>query len=279
LKPIVLFFLFLHLFFSAGICASTPDESFIYDRYEKVLVTYVDARGMVDYKKLKANREELRSFLHALDILESGNYEAWSEDEKIAFWINVYNALTIEVILDNYPINASFLKSLRYPKNSIRQIPGVWDKITFRIMGRTLTLDFIEHQILRKEFKEPRIHVALVCAAKGCPALRREPYKGEILHEQLDEQARGFLSDRRKFFIVKANRLVFLSPIFKWFVKDFASSYKAKTGFKGHDPREKTVLSFISLHLGDEDRKFLEEESYRIKYLKYDWTLNEKESQ
>lgn len=278
MKPIVLFFLFLHLFFSAGICAATPEESFIYDSYEKVLVTYVDARGMVDYKKLKANREELRSFLHALDILEFENYEAWSEDEKIAFWINVYNALTIEVILDNYPINASFLKSLRYPKNSIRQIPGVWDKITFRIMGRTLTLDFIEHQILRKEFQEPRIHIALVCAAKGCPVLRREPYKGEMLPEQLDDQARRFLSDRRKFFIVKANRLVFLSPIFKWFVKDFSSSYKAKTGFKGHDLGEKTVLYFISLHLGDEDRTFLKEESYKIKYLKYDWTLNEKES-
>jgi len=278
LKPIVLFFLFLHLFFSAGICAPAPDENFIYDSYEKVLVTYVDARGMVDYKKLKANREELRSFLHSLDILESEDYETWSENEKIAFWINVYNALTIEVILDNYPIKASFLKSLKYPKNSIRQIPGVWDKITFRIMGRLLTLDFIEHQILRKEFQEPRIHIALVCAAKGCPVLRREPYKGEMLPEQLDDQARRFFSDRRKFFIVKANRLVFLSPIFKWFVKDFASSYKAKTGFKGHDSREKTVLSFISLHLGEEDRKFLEEESYRIKYLKYDWTLNEKES-
>src|SRR3990172_4988462 len=118
---------------------------FSYENYAHVLRTYIDDRGMVDYKNLQQGRDK----------------------KRIAFWINSYNALTLEAILNHYPIRPSVLKSLVYPQNSIRQIPGVWDELQFSVVGRAVTLNQIEHEFLRKEFNEPRIHFALVCASKG----------------------------------------------------------------------------------------------------------------
>ncbi len=145
-------------------------------------------------------------------------------------------------------------------------------------MGKEITLDYIEHKILRREFQEPRIHMALVCAARGCPPLRQEPYMAEMLNDQLDDQTRRFLSEPNNFMIDKEKRLVYLSAIFKWYGKDFIGSYVPETGFKKRNRKEKAVLYFISLYLQEKDRKYLEKRSYRIKYINYDWTLNENEN-
>jgi hypothetical protein len=174
-------------------------------------------------------------------------------------------------------VESSF-RTRKYPRNSIRQISGVWNKIKFPVMGKEITLDHIEHKILRQEFQEPRIHVALVCAARGCPPLRQEPYKAEMLKGQLDDQTRRFLSERNNFFIDKKQRLVYLSAIFKWYGKDFIGSYEPLTGFKKRNRKERAVLHFISLYLQEEDREFLEAGFYKIKYLNYDWALNEQDN-
>jgi hypothetical protein len=237
----------------------------------------VDEEGRVNYKKLKENETKLMAFLHALESLESEIYRTWYQEEKIAFWINAYNALTLEAILENYPIKSSFFKSLRFPKSSIRQIPGVWNTMTFPVMGEELTLDFIEHQVLRKNFHEPRIHMALVCAAQGCPPLRQEPYEGETLSEQLNDQVQRFLSDKRNFFIDKKKGIINLSSIFKWFGEDFLTPDSSEERFEGHKPKEKAVLNFISRYLSEEDNKFLRKDSLTVKYLDYDWALNEQE--
>ena len=252
------------------------DSSFSYQNYKTVLKTYVDGKGFVDYRGLKNNSGELDAFLSLLANIESENYQSWTVPDKIAFWLNAYNALTLKTIIEHYPIKSSFFKSLTFPKNSIRQISGVWDKIMFSVIGEEMTLDHIEHQILRKEFIEPRIHTALVCAAKSCPPLRNEPYNGENLNSQLEDQTKKFLFSQKNFLIDNKKHTIYLSSIFEWFGEDFLAGYSSQDEFKIRNPEENAVLNFISLHIPANLKKFLWDPSYRIKYMKYDWNLNEK---
>jgi hypothetical protein len=249
-----------------------------FDDYGAILTSNVDDRGMVDYKGLKANRKPLDNFLLSVSRLDLKLYEGWNDKEKIAFWINAYNALTLKAIIDHYPIQASLLKSFVYPKNSIRQIPGVWDKLTFAVMGRDMTLDGIEHETLRAKFNEPRIHVALVCAAMGCPPLRNEPYTGAKLDSQLDDQAAKFLKNPEKFRIDRNNKKVYLSPIFDWFGQDFVKTYGADKEFSGFSEKERAVLNFVGRHLAPADKAYFLKGGFSIEYLKYDWSLNEKKT-
>ncbi len=242
--------------------------------FEKILKNHVDNNGMVNYKALKAKPDNLDSFINIIANLNPDEYETWDHNAKVAFWINCYNALTLKVIIYNYPIKSSFFRSQRYPSNSIRQIPGVWKKITFTVMGKKLTLDEIEHRILRKRFDEPRIHMALVCAAKGCPPLLNEPYRPKELDRQLAQQSRKFLSDPLKFRM--DNNTVYLSPIFKWFADDFVSKYGSNKDFAQYKEPAASVLSFISGYLEGAVQQLLKSsEPLKIKYLQYNWTLNE----
>jgi hypothetical protein len=234
--------------------------------------------GLVDYKGLKANPQELQRYLDDLASLKESEYAPWSREDKIAFWINAYNALTIKAVVDNYPIQPSFPASLRFPKKSIRQIPGVWDELRFVVMSRRMTLNDIEHETLRKKFQEPRVHMALVCASIGCPVLRGEAYTGSNLERQLKEQTRAFLATPSKFRAEPDARHVFLSPIFKWFGQDFVASDLPAQGFEGRAASERAVLNFISRHIDEKTVDFLRNGKYAVKYLDYDWSLNEKGS-
>lgn len=258
-----------------GAALGSTAWAFGYGDYAIVLRTYVNDRGMVNYKGLKADGKSLNAFTAAMENLDPQAYDKWTEKEKIAFWINAYNALTLKVIITHYPIQPSFLASLRFPKNSIQQIPGVWDKLRFGVMGRKMTLDEIEHETLRKEFNEPRIHMALVCAAMGCPSLRNEPYTGDQLEAQLDDQTYRLLQNPLKFRIDQGGGRVYLPSIFKWFGKDFVKTYGTDRKFAGHDEAEGAVLNFVSQHLEGEERRYLATGGYDIEYLDYDWSLNE----
>lgn len=258
-----------------GVSTAHAGGSFSYADYAEILNTLVNDRGLVNYKKLKANRQKLDSFTRSLAKVDPKEYEHWSRTDKIAFWINAYNSLTLQAILNNYPIKSSFFRSLRFPRNSIRQIPGVWDKLTFSVMGRDTTLDSIEHDTLRAKFEDPRVHMALNCASMGCPALRKEPYTGADLSAQLDSQTTRILNNPAKFRIDRAERTVYLSPIFKWFGNDFVKKYGTEKKFTGFSEAESAVLNFVSAYLKPEDRSFLEKGSFSIDYLEYDWSLNE----
>jgi len=255
--------------------AEGAGRGFSYDAYAAALKAYVDDQGMVNYRELKANSGQLDAFAAAVGNVDPKVYQGWGEAEKIAFWINAYNALTLEAIIRHYPIRSSFGRSLIYPRNSIRQIPGVWTKLRFMVRGRQMTLDEIEHQVLRKEFAEPRIHTALVCAAMSCPPLRNEPYVGAGLAEQLDDQTRRFLRHPQKFRLDRENRRVYLSSIFKWFGEDFVRSYGTEAKFAGYGETQRALLNFISNYLDEADRKYLAGEKPRVRYLSYDWSLNE----
>lgn len=249
---------------------------FNYDDYAEVLTTYVDDQGMVHYRGLKARPQKLNAFVTRIGNLSRDTYNTWDQKERVAFWINAYNAITLKAIIRNYPIKSSWAKSLKYPKNSIRQISGVWDKLKFKVRERSMTLDGIEHDTLREYFNEPRIHVALVCAAMGCPPLRNEPYVGEKLDVRLDDQTRKFLRSRKKLRIDRGAGRVYLSPIFKWFGEDFIKTYGTSREFTDHGREERAVLNFVSRYLDEGDKEFLSKKRYKIKYLDYNWSLNER---
>lgn len=246
--------------------------------YAATLKRFVDEQGLMNYRALQADRVQLDAFAANVGALDRAVYESWPEAEKIAFLLNAYNALTLEAILANYPIKPSLTGAALYPKNSIRQIPGVWDRLEFQLLGQTATLDMIEHQMLRKQFNEPRIHLALVCASIGCPTLHNEPYEATRLNEQLDDQTRKLLADPRKFKLDRQARVVYLSPLFKWYGSDFVKRFSAEQP-AGHGAAERAVLNYFGSLLNPDDRGFLGKEKFKIKYLDYDWSLNEPEDE
>lgn len=241
------------------VAASKP---FNYRDYAEVLQTYVSDRGLVDYSTLQANREQLDRFNQSLCTVTPETYQGWNETEQIAFLINAYNAFTLQSIIDRSPLT-----------ESIRDIPGVWKRRKFALAGAEKTLDNIEHDILRRDFNEPRIHVALVCAAISCPPLRNEPYLPERLDAQLEEQTTKFAASPHGLRLDRQDNRVYLSSIFKWYGADFKENYGIEDKFDGNDT-QRAVLHYFSSQLEPEAREFLEEGDYNVKYLDYDWSLN-----
>ncbi len=261
-----------------NISANATTQNYSIANLDALLHEYVDGEGRVDYRRLKDHRAPLDRFVNSLAGLEVSAITAWPEAARIAFWINAYNAIALQRILDHYPIKrGGIVSGLRFPENSIRQIDGVWDKITTHVAGRDMTLDHIEHEILRKEFREPRVHAALVCAAKGCPPLRAEVFTEEKLSAQLDDQSRRFLGAPHRFQIDREKKIVRLSPILKWYGGDFTSVYNAAGAIQGHSADENAVLEFARRYVGPEDAKFLFENTYRVEFLDYNWSLNEQD--
>ena len=245
------------------------------ERYDAALKAHVNGAGLVNYKALKADSSDLDAYLQSVGDLTPTTYAAWSEAEKISFWVNVYNAYTLKAIITNYPIKSSFFKSALYPKNSIRQISGVWDGLEWSVMGRKLTLDHIEHQEIRAKFNEPRVHAALVCAALSCPPLRNEAYRGDALEAQLDDQMRDWLADPTKFKIDRRDATVYLSQIFDWFGGDFVAKFGTAAHFAGFDETERAVLNAASQYVSEADAEYMRTADIDLDYLSYDWTLNE----
>ncbi|MGB3495809.1 MAG: DUF547 domain-containing protein [Elainellaceae cyanobacterium] len=238
-------------------------EPFSYEPYAEVLQVYVDEGGQVDYEALQQNRQQLDQFNASIGAVSAATYESWSDEQKIAFLINAYNSFTLQSIIDQDPI-----------KPSIRDIPGVWRIRTFDIAGQSKTLDNIEHQTLRTEFNEPRIHAALNCTALSCPPLRQEPYTAEQLDQQLDQQVEQWLSSPYGVQIDRDAGEVKISEIFDWFGEDWLTDYGVEAGFTGSD-KERAALNFMTQYLDDDDAAYLEAGDYQVKYLDYDWSLNQ----
>ncbi|MBI4054879.1 MAG: DUF547 domain-containing protein [Elusimicrobia bacterium] len=214
--------------------------------------------GLVDYRGLRENPELLRRYLRSLASVDSAEYASWKRGKQLAFWINAYNSQALQIVADHYPIRPRFPKSWAYPKNSIQQIPGVWKEIYFDMAGRRVALDDIEHEILRKGFREPRIHFALVCASLGCPKLQPKPFEASRLEQQLEQAAREFIQDPKKAHWESRRRILRLSPIFSWFGEDFGN------------PQH-----FILRYLPEEPQRRLSRGAWKIEWLEYDWSLNE----
>ena len=206
--------------------------------------------GVVDYQGFKNEGAKLDQYLK---ILEKVDTNRLSRNEQFAFYVNAYNAWTIKLILSGYP----GIKSIKDLGSAFR---SPWKKKISYIDGDILTLDNIEHDILRPRFKDPRVHFAVNCASKGCPPLRSEPYEGSVLDQQLDEMTGAFINQPEMNRLEGRN--LYVSSIFKWFSKDF----------------NKEVIGFFLKYADGDLKKGLEanKERIKIKYLDYDWSLNGK---
>jgi hypothetical protein len=221
---------------------------------------------------------EVHEIIDAFRNIDKKTYSAWSQDDKMAFWINAYNLEMTKIILDNYPIEPSRMLLLFWPPNSIRHIKGIWDEHKFIMLGEEFTLKAVEDQVFKKEFNEPRIYLAISYASASGPPMRNEAYCGLNLSQQLDDQAKRFLAGSHAFRIDRENKIVYLSSILKtsWHGQDFMAKYGIDLKFKQQEPEVRAVLNFLTKYLTPEQTDFLETANYAIEYMIYDWTLNER---
>ncbi len=252
---------------SAGRVEPLPNAS-----WGRLLTEFV-SDGRVDYEKIKQHPDLLQQSIREFAGISRQTYGEWDRKRQIAFWINAYNLFTIEAIVDKYPPKGW---NLLYPKVSIRQIGGIWEKTVYRTAGQVVSLGQIEHAILSGVFKEPRTHFALVCASLGCPPLSPIPYEGETLEQMLDQQARKYLADLEHGLRWDAERrTLYLSQIFSWFGKDFFYYFTIHKLFQDLPPEKSYSLNFIWEYIPDELKKSLTEGAFRIEYMAYDWSLND----
>jgi len=216
--------------------------------YAGLLEKYVK-HGRIDYRGFKTEEAELERYLKVLEETDSDQLD---RNEQFAFFINVYNAWTIKLILSGYP-GVTTIKDL----GSTFKTP--WKKKIARIDGQVITLDNIEHDILRPRFKDPRVHFAINCAALSCPPLIPEPYRGSTLDRQLDASSRAFVNNPERNYL--KGKSLHVSRIFKWFGEDF-----------NHD-----VTGFFMKYADGDLKSELEANrgKIKVKYLHYDWSLND----
>lgn len=256
-----------------------PIVSF-HSKCASILENYVDAEGMVDYKTLKRKKLELNQLLDKFAKLNPDEYNSWPQEDKIAFWLNAYNIKMLKIIVDNYPIESSRILRVFWGPDSIRHIDrniGGISKQKLIVMDEEFTLAEIESRFFRKQFDEPRVFFAISHASLSSPPLRNEPYYGYRLYEQLDDQAKKFLSSPLAFRIDKEKQRVYLSAILQptWYGKEFISKYGIDRKFKDHQPAGRAVLNFTTNYISEQDVFFLERGNYSIKYITYNWTLND----
>ena len=251
----------------------------INEAYEKLFnPNLVTDDGLVRYGNLRRKRNDLIQATNELKRLNPAVLMSLSKEQRIAFWINTYNACTLKLIIDNYPIEPK-LYMIFYPDNSIMQISGNWrTKHFFDIQGLEYNLEEIEQEFLMKRYKDPRLCFALSYASMGGAVLRNEPYAAEKLDEQLDDQVRKYLQSSKGFGLDKEKNILHLSTLFSMYNhKEFFlnSDYAKIKKFRTRKPEEQAWLNFIINYLPKEDIRYLEAESFEVKLIKYDWLLNE----
>jgi hypothetical protein len=236
---------------------------------DQILDLYV-RDGYVYYRALKV---EHARFDGHVGSLASVAVDRLSRDEQIAFWINAYNALVLDTVIDHYPIPA---RTADYPPRSIRQVPGAFERLQHRVGGRTLTLDQIEQTIL-PAFHDPRLYLALGRGAVGSGRLRSEAFDPVRLEAQLTEVASECLSRPQCAQLDREAGIVAISSIFSWREKDFVAAYAAAAPdvFAGRSPIERAVLAFIGPKLLTMERELLAKKQFQLAYAPFDWSLND----
>ncbi len=216
----------------------------------------------VDYAAIQQQRATLASYLKQLSQITQAEFAAWDNASQLAFLINAYNAWTVELILTKYP-----------DIDSIKELGGLfssaWDKSFISLLGKTLSLNDIEHTLIRgrEGYNDPRIHFALNCASIGCPALREEAYTGAMLEQQLAQQTQRFLADSSRNYV--KGDTVYLSAIFKWYGDDFTK------GFAGANSVDEFLLLYpAAIKLNSRQQTQAQQRQLEIKFLTYDWSLN-----
>ena len=237
MKVLFLFFSFL-LIFSAH-------SQVAHSKWDALLKTHVSKLGTVNYKGFKTDQAKLTAYL--LDLESNVPSAAWSKNETMAYWINAYNAYTVQLMVKNYPLKS--IMDLKYNGKS------AWDYKWIKIGTETLSLNDIEHVKLRKKYKDARIHFAVNCASFSCPVLLNSAYIATKLEAQLEAQAILFINDPKRNQISASSAKV--SQLFEWYQDDFTTGGK-------------TVIDYLNKY-----SKTKIKAGTNISYLSYNWNLNE----
>jgi Protein of unknown function, DUF547 len=237
--------------------------------FDQILDSYV-RDGLVYYRALKVDRGKLDAYLN---MLGSASIDKLSRDERLAFWLNAYNAAVLRTVIDHYPIQT---RSSDYPPRSIRQIPGAFERLPHHLAGRTLTLDQIEQTVLL-EFNDPRVYLALGRGALGGGRLRSEAFSAEQVDKQLTEVANECISRTECVQIDRDAGKVNATAIFSWREKEFVAAYadKAPPTFSNRSPIERAVIAFVGPKLLTIEKEFLDKNTFQVAYKPFDWHLND----
>lgn len=252
----MLLLLALFLVAAAGPASAALDEATA--AWDTLTGRYVVDDRWIDYAAWHASADDMAALSAVVDAFETIDPSTLDRDDRLAFWINVYNAVTVELVLEHYPLD------------SIKDIDGggllgsPWKLERVTIGGRALTLDQIEHDIIRGEFDDPRIHFAVNCASVGCPPLAARAYVGDRLDEQLDAATRRAVDDPTWVDLSGCtgsygDGVIHLTKIFEWYRDDFGG--------------EDGVRAFLARHRPD-DALRLRNTNCALRSMDYDWTLN-----
>jgi hypothetical protein len=241
--------LILYVLLTASLQAAEFDHS--HASLDTVLKRFV-TNGLVDYAALKASPEALDGYLNQIASVSKKDFRSWTEEQQLAFLLNLYNTQTLRLIIDHYPV-----KSINDLGNVFR---SPWERPIVRLFARRTTLKHLEDDL--RDYQMPEIHFAMVRASLGGPELRNEPYAAANLQHQLIDQGRRFLAGSSKNSVDAKKRIVHLSPIFKWFKADFVK----KSG---------SIPEFIQFYLSPELSEQISQGSFKIQNTEYDWSLND----
>jgi hypothetical protein len=230
-----------------------------------VIVAQNGSASRVDYAGFRAEQSKLEAYLDGLSSVTEAEYRGWTRVQRLAFLINAYNAFTVKLVLTRHPD----LKSIKDLGSLLR---SPWKKAFFMLLGAERSLDDVEQGMIRAPgaFDDPRIHFAVNCASIGCPMLRDQAYVAERLDAQLEESARRFLGDRSRNRYDAASGELEVSRIFDWYKADFDKGYRGIG----------SVAEFLARHAdaladGASARDLVRQGRVKIRYLDYDWTLND----
>lgn len=242
------------------LCFGLAAQSFNFKEYNRVLQTYVDSAGFVDYKGILENEKKtIYALVDQLNQFSPKSHPKKFKTKKaeMVYWINAYNVYIIKTIIDEYPIESI---------KDITLIGALIWKRGHAIGGEELSFDNIEHDILRKQFMEPRIHFAINCASYGCPILQNEAFTTKNLEHLLKKGTVDFFNGERNFRIDHDEKTVYLSSILDWFSEDFYN-----------EDKNETILDFVVRYAPKEIAAEVEKikSDYSVSYIPYDWKLNE----
>jgi hypothetical protein len=223
-----------------------PAAQVDHSAFDALLASYVQADG-VRYAEWHASTPDRVRLDEYLAVLAAAEPSKLTRYQRLAFWLNAYNALTLDLVLDHYPVK------------SIKDVDSPWKRKVVTVEGRELSLDEIENEIIRPGWKEPLVHFALNCAAVSCPPLRAEAYDGRRLHDQLEEQAKSFLADSTTNFVDAKGKL-HLSKIFDWYRRDF-------------EQEKVSLVDWLRPYLPALEGRAAKD--VKIDFADYDWSLNE----
>jgi Protein of unknown function, DUF547 len=250
----------------------SPDLEALHVPFDALLDLHV-RDGLVYYNALQADRGRLSRYAASLNSPEIlSTYASWDKDRQKAFWINAYNAFVLQTVVSHYPIRG---RSPAYPANSIRQIPGAFEKTPHMAAGKSVTLDQIETTILA-EFNDPRVFVALGRGAVGSGRLRSEAFAAKMVDRQLEQSKAQFATIPRYSKVDSLGGKVTINAILSWRSAAFIAEYADDSfDLPKREPIERAVIGFLRPHLLDAEEEFIKKNSFQLAYEPFDWRLND----